>query len=287
MSISLLEQSVLAGLVVGIIAVLIALGFTLVLGILGIVNFAHGNQLMIAMYLAFYGSSALGLNPFASSLIITPLMFLLGLGIYAVMMRWLIDKPHSTHVAGTIGLMLLLENLVNLIVGGTPKTVDSGFGGASLVIHDTFLPWPRVIAAVLAGLAVVALYLFLRYTDLGLATRACADNFRGAQVSGLRIGRVFAVSFGISVAAAGLAGAALSSHQTLTPFVGHAYLSTAFAVVILAGAGNILGTIASGLVVGMVQALTQALFDASIGTAALFVLIMVTLLVRPQGLFAR
>ncbi|MQA81997.1 MAG: hypothetical protein GEV10_26585 [Streptosporangiales bacterium] len=287
MTLSLLEQSLLAGLVVGIIAALVALGFTLVLGILGIVNFAHGNQLMIAMYLALYGSQALGLNPFASSLIITPVMFVLGLGIYAVMMRWLIDKPHSTHVAGTIGLMLLLENVVNLVVGGTPKTVDAGFSSASIAIHDTYLPVSRVLAAGLAAVAVLALYLFLRRTDLGLATRACADNFQGARVTGLRINRVFAVSFALSVAAAGLAGAALSSHQTMTPFVGHAYLSTAFAVVILAGAGNILGTIVSGIFVGLVQALTQTLFDASIGTAVLFVLIMVTLLVRPQGLFAR
>lgn len=214
-------------------------------------------------------------------------MFLLGLVLYAVMVRWLVDKPHSAHVAGTVGLMLLLENVVNLLVGGTPRTIDTGFAGSSLTIHDTHLPVPRLLAALLAAVAVLALYLFLRRTDLGLATRACADNLTGARVAGLRIDRVYAVAFGLSVAAAGLAGAALSSYETLTPFVGQGYLSTAFAVVILAGAGNILGTIGSGLVVGVVQALTQALFDAAIGTAVLFVLIMVTLLVRPQGLFAR
>lgn len=287
MSLPLLEQSVLSGLVVGVTAALIALGFTLVLGILGIANFAHGNQVMIAMYVALFGANALGLDPFAASLAIAPLMFLVGLGIYTLMMRTLIDKPHSTHVAATIGLMLLLENIVNLVVGGTTRTVGSSFASGSVAVHETFLPTARLLAALFAGVAVIALYVFLKRTDLGLATRACADNLKGARVTGLRVDRVFAVSFALSVAAAGLAGAVLSSYQPLTPFVGHTFLSTAFAVVILAGAGNILGTVASGIAVGLVQSFSQAAFDASIGTAVLFLLIIAALLVRPEGLFTR
>lgn len=284
---ALIEQGIFSGLTFGVIATLIALGFTLVLGILNIPNFAHGNQVMLAMYLALVGFRALGLNPFGAAVVIAALLFVLGLAIYWLVIRALVDKPHTTQVAATIGLMILLENVVNLFFGGTTQTLPQPFSVASVPVLGTYIATAQLVAAGVAAVAVFLFYLLLTRTDFGLAVRACADNLTGARVSGLATRRVFAIAFALSVAAAGLAGAALASFQPMTPSIGASYLSMAFAVVILASAGNILGTIVSGLVVGLLQSFSQIVFSASIGDTVLFLIIIVALFVRPEGLFAR
>jgi branched-chain amino acid transport system permease protein len=284
---ALIEQMILSGLTFGVIATLIALGFTLVLGILNISNFGHGNQVMLAMYMALVGYRIAGVNPFISGVGIAVILFVLGLVIYATMIRALIDKPHTTQVAATIGLMILLENVVNLFFGGTTQGVPQPFKTTSIAILSTYIPTAQLVACGLSAVAIVAFYLLLTRTDFGLSMRACADNLTGAKVSGLATSRVFALAFALSVAAAGLAGAALASFQPMTPFVGAGYLSMAFAVVILSGAGNTLGTIVSGLVVGLVQSASQVVFTASIGDTVLFAIIMVALFIKPEGLFAR
>jgi branched-chain amino acid transport system permease protein len=285
--VALVEQGLLSGLTFGIIATLIALGFTLVLGILNISNFAHGNQVMVAMYLALVASRLLGINPFGAAVVIAPLLFLLGLVIYWLIVRALVDKPHTTQVAATIGLMILLENVVNLFFGGTTQNVPQPFSVASVPVLSTYVATAQLVAAGVAAVAIVLFTVLLTRTDFGLAMRACADNLVGARVSGLATGRIFAIAFGLSVGAAGLAGAALASFQPMTPSIGAGYLSMAFAVVILAGAGNTLGTIASGLVVGLLQSFSQIVFSASIGDTVLFLIIILALFVKPEGLFAR
>jgi branched-chain amino acid transport system permease protein len=282
-----IEQTIISGLLYGIIAALIALGFTLVLSILDLANFAHGNQVMLAMYVALVASQYLHLSPFAASAIIAPAMFLVGLLLYRVMVHALIGRTQTTHVAATIGLMLFLENLVNLFFGGTTQSVPPPFANASVPILSTYVPLSQLLGAAIAAVAVVGLYLVLNYTDFGLTVRACADNLVGARVSGLPVQRIYAIAFALSVAAAGLAGTVLAAYQPMTPFVGGGFLSMAFAVVVLAGAGNLMGTIVSGLAIGLIQSTSQAVFSASIGDTVLFAIIILALFVRPQGLFTR
>lgn len=281
------QQIVVFGLTSGIIYALIALGFTLVLGILGIANFAHGALVMLAMYGALIGSDVAGLNPFVSMLIVVPIMFGIGLVVYRGMVRPLLGRDHTVHVAATIGLLLVVENLVNLFYGGTVRNVGGSFGTGSVPVLGVYIPSAQLIAAGIAALAVLALYLVLSRTDFGLSVRACADNLVGARVSGVRVNRMFAIAFGLSVAAAGLAGAMIASYQPMDPFVGSDFLSIAFAVVILAGAGNILGTIASGLIIGLIGTAAQVGISSSLSNPALFVIIILVLFLRPEGLFSR
>lgn len=281
------QQIVVFGLTSGIIYALIALGFTLVLGILGIANFAHGALVMLAMYGALIGSDVAGLNPFVSMLIVVPIMFAIGLVVYRGMVKPLLGRDHTVHVAATIGLLLVVENLVNLFYGGTVRNVKGSFGTGSVPVLGVYIPSAQLIAAGIAALAVLALYLVLSRTDFGLSVRACADNLVGARVSGVRVNRMFAIAFGLSVAAAGLAGAMIASYQPMDPFVGADFLSIAFAVVILAGAGNILGTIASGLIIGLIGTAAQVGVSSSLSNPALFVIIILVLFLRPEGLFSR
>lgn len=281
------QQIVVFGLTSGIIYALIALGFTLVLGILGIANFAHGALVMLAMYGALIGSDVAGLNPFVSMLIVVPIMFGIGLVVYRGMVRPLLGRDHTVHVAATIGLLLVVENLVNLFYGGTVRNVGGSFGTGSVPVLGVYIPSAQLIAAGIAALAVLALYLVLSRTDFGLSVRACADNLVGARVSGVRVNRMFAIAFGLSVGAAGLAGAMIASYQPMDPFVGSDFLSIAFAVVILAGAGNILGTIASGLIIGLIGTAAQVGISSSLSNPALFVIIILVLFLRPEGLFSR
>lgn len=284
---STLAQVVVFGLSSGIIAALIALGFTLVLGVLGIVNFAHGALVMLAMYGALMGSQMAGLDPFVSLLVIVPAMFVLGILIYRAAVLPLLGRPHTVYVAATIGLLLLIENAVNLFYGGTTRNVRSSFGTSSVPVLGVYVPSAQLLAAAIAAVAVLCLYLVLSRTDFGLSIRACADNLLGARISGVRVNRMFAIAFALSVAAAGLAGTMIASYQPMNPYVGSDFLSLAFAVVILAGAGNILGTIVSGLIIGLIETAAQIGLDASLSTPVLFLLIIVVLFVRPEGLLSR
>jgi branched-chain amino acid transport system permease protein len=281
------EQTVLSGLTAGVLAALVAMGFALALGVLGIANFAHGNQIMLAMYLALISFRYLHLDPFVATPLIAPVMFLLGLAMYAVVVRPLVGKPQTSHVAATIGVMLLLQNVVNLFYGGLMRTVETSYANASIRVLRTYLPVGELAAAAVALLALLALYLVLNRTDFGLAMRACASNLFGARASGLPTGRVFAVAFAISVAAAGLAGSLTAAYQPMDPFVGDGFLSIAFAVMILAGAGDIRGTVLSGVLIGLIRSASAAIFAGPVGDAVLFGFVMIVLLIKPEGLFAR
>jgi branched-chain amino acid transport system permease protein len=284
---ALVEQTVLSGLASGVLAALVALGFTLALGVLGISNFAHGNQIMLAMYLALVAAGALHLDPLVATPLVAPVMFLLGLALYRLVIRVLVDKPQTSHVAATIGVMLLLENVVNLAYGGVMRSIPTSYANASVPVLRTYLPTGLLAAAGLALVVLVVFYLVLHHTDFGLAMRACASNRFAAQAAGLDTGRVYAVAFAGSVVAAGLAGTLTAAYQPMTPFVGNDFLSIAFAVMIVAGAGDIRGTIISGLLVGLVRSASAAVFAGPVGDAVLFGCVMLVLLIKPEGLFAR
>ena len=278
-------QAVVSGLLIGAVYGLIAIGFTLVFGVMKIVNFGHGHLVMASMYAAYVLFHAAGVDPLAATLILVPAAFLAGWALYEGVVRRIIPIPDTAQMMVTLGLFIFLENLANLIFGGDLRGVSTSYTTASFMVGPVAVSLPRAAAALIAVGASAGLYLFLQRTDLGTAIRAAASNRTGALLSGIPVYRIFRLAFAISVAAAALAGSVMVSFFPVTPFIGGDLLMRAFAIVVLGGMGSVVGALAGGLLVGLIESLSTIFVSASLANAITFGALILVLLVRPSGLF--
>ena len=287
---AILSELVFQGLVRGAMYALMGVGLALIFGILGIVNFAHGELFMLGAYTMFFCLSVLGLPFVAGVAAAAAALFVVGSlierGLIEPLRRragrdWLIDS-----FVLTIGLMVVLQNLALLAFGSTRRGVATLLPG-SFEIGAATITYERLMILLFATLLVLALGAFVKFTPLGKAIRATAQNAEAAQTLGIDTPRVYTVSFGIGAALAGAAGALLISIFPAFPTVGYQPSLKAFAVVILGGLGNVTGAIAGGLLLGIVEA--YAIFFMSAGWQNVLtpIVIILVLILRPQGLFTR
>jgi branched-chain amino acid transport system permease protein len=287
---AILSELVFQGLVRGAMYALMGVGLALIFGILGIVNFAHGELFMLGAYVMFFCLSVLGLPFVAGVAVAAAALFVVGAlierGLIEPLRRragrdWLIDS-----FVLTIGLMVMLQNLALLTFGSTRRGVATLLPG-SFEIGAATITYERLMILLFATLLVLALGAFVKFTPLGKAIRATAQNAEAAQTLGIDTPRVYTASFGIGAALAGAAGALLISIFPAFPTVGYQPALKAFAVVILGGLGNVTGAIAGGLLLGVVEA--YAIFFMSAGWQNVLtpIVIILVLILRPQGLFTR
>jgi len=282
---SLLLQAVVSGLLLGGVYGLVASGLTLIFGVLRIVNFAHGAVMMLAMYCSYWLFTLAGLDPYLSIVVTAPLFF--GVG---VLVQKLIIEPNR-HAAEhnqlllTLGLALFLENLALVLWQGDFRTVRSAVSSASFMIGDALVEVPRLIACGGAVVVALALFTFLRTTDVGRAIRALAEEPEGAQLMGIDVGRIRAVAFGIGAGCVAVAGSLVVPFFYVAPDVGESFNLMAFVVVVLGGMGNFIGALLGGFIVGLAESLGATLLPGSLKQLVVFMLFAVVLLVRPQGLF--
>jgi branched-chain amino acid transport system permease protein len=276
---AILSELVFQGLVRGSMYALMGVGLALIFGILGIVNFAHGELFMLGTYAMFFCVAVLGL-PFivgvavAAARLIEPLRRRAG-------RDWLIDS-----FVLTIGLMVILQNLALLTFGSTRRGVATLLPG-SFEIGPAVITYERLMILVLSTFLVLALGAFVKFTALGKAIRATAQHPEAAQTLGIDTPRIYTISFGIGAALAGAAGALLISIFPAFPTVGYQPSLKAFAVVILGGLGNVTGAIAGGLLLGVVEAYAVFFLSAGWQNVLTPIIIILVLLLRPQGLFTR
>lgn len=276
-----------SGLLVGGIYALVAVGLNLVFGVIRVVNFAHGEFVMLGMYGAYLASEVWGLDPYISSwLLVMPAGFLLGMLIQRLVIQRLLDE-HLMQMFATFGLIIVFQNIVLSMTRGEPKTVRTQASNSTFDLLDVAVSVPRFIILVVAGVLTVGLIIFLRRTITGTAMRAVAQDRRTAALMGINVNRVYLITFGMSAALAGLAGALLSPVYTATPQIGFSFVLPAFAVVVLGGLGSVIGSFVGGLLVGVVEALSGYYLDPSIKQAVWFSLFIVALVVRPAGLFGQ
>lgn len=281
----LVTQAIVTGILLGGVYALVSVGLTLIFGVLGIVNFAHGTLLTVAMYLAYVLVTSAGLNVYLATAIVVPVLFALGYGIQALLLNRLM-RPGHTHgqLLVTLGLSLVLANVLLLIFGGFEKTIEPPVGG-NLRIAGAIAPAPRVIAFAGAILVAIALTLVLRRTRLGLTIRAVAAHPQGAQIVGVDVRRVFALTFGLGTAAVGAAGGLILPFLAITPSTGEQFTILAFVIVVLGGLGSVRGAILGGLVVGLVQTVGGLYLPGTRALLLVFAVFVLVLLFRPQGLF--
>jgi branched-chain amino acid transport system permease protein len=288
-----LLQAIASGLLIGMVYALISVGLTLIFGLMEIVNFAHGEFLMLAMYAAFWGSLLLGLDPMVSLPATVLALAALGVLTYFGIISRILRAPMLAQIFATFGLGLLLRGLAQFFWSANFRTVPdsflAGLFGGTVRVGTISLGVPQIAAALLAGLAFAGLYLFIRRTRTGLALQAVAEDRGTAALMGINSNRMFALGWGLGAGCVGVAGAVLASFYYIYPSVGVLFALIAFIVVALGGFGSVPGALVAGLLVGLVEVVSPTLFGFSPAYkyAVVFGLYLVVVLIRPRGLFGQ
>jgi branched-chain amino acid transport system permease protein len=282
---SILLASLLNGLTQGAVYALVALGLTLIYGVLHIINFAHGALLMAALYGVFFLNARLGLDPYAALPVMVPAMFVAGYGLQRFVIGRAGHGRDENILLVTLGLAIVLENAALALFKSDTRTVETAYTFATVNVAGAMIAVPKVVAF-FGALAVAALLLLLvSRTDLGRAIRAVAKEPQGARLVGIDVEHVLAMSFGIGLACLGAAACFLLPAYYVNPQVGNGFVLIAFTIVVLGGMGSFAGALAGGFVVGVIESLGGLWLGESLGQIGIFLVFIAILLFRPQGLF--
>ncbi|MCC4243524.1 branched-chain amino acid ABC transporter permease [Stappia indica] len=281
---AIIVPSVLNGLTTGALYALVALGLTLIYGVLHIINFAHGALLMIGLYAVYFLHSSFGIDPYVSLLIVPPAMFALGYALQRGIIGRASHGRDENILLVTLGLSIVIENLALFVFRSDTRSVDTPYSFEVVEILGAFLPLPKVIAFAGALVTAALLWLLMSRTDLGRAIRALAKERKGAKLVGIDVDHVFAMSFGLGIACLGVAACLLLPSYYVTPQVGHGFVLIAFTIVVLGGMGSFVGALVGGLIIGVVEALGGLFLGESLGQIGIFLIFILVLVFRPTGL---
>ncbi|WP_067216353.1 MULTISPECIES: branched-chain amino acid ABC transporter permease [Stappia] len=281
---AIIVPSVLNGLTTGALYALVALGLTLIYGVLHIINFAHGALLMVGLYAVYFLHSSFGIDPYVSLLIVPPAMFALGYALQRGIIGRASHGRDENILLVTLGLSIVIENLALFVFRSDTRSVDTPYSFEVVEILGAFLPLPKVIAFAGALVTAALLWLLMSRTDLGRAIRALAKERKGAKLVGIDVDHVFAMSFGLGIACLGVAACLLLPSYYVTPQVGHGFVLIAFTIVVLGGMGSFVGALVGGLIIGVVEALGGLFLGESLGQIGIFLIFILVLVFRPTGL---
>jgi branched-chain amino acid transport system permease protein len=266
---------------------LMAVGLTLIFGVMRVVNFAHGDMMVWGMYLAWLMATRAGIDPYVGFLVCAVALFVLGFVVQRVLVQRIVDAPHEMQILLMLGTALVLENTALLLFGPEPQRVRSGLAQATVWLGPVFVDVARLIAFGVAVVLTLLLSLFLFRTDLGRSIRAAADNTYGALVIGTNVPRVYAMAFGVGAACVGAAGALVAPLLPFQPPTGLQLSVASFNIVIIGGMGSLLGAFVGGLLVAVAESLGAVFLRPSLKELVSFSLLVVILLFRPAGIFGR
>ena len=281
----ILIPAVLNGLMIGAIYALIALGLTLIYGVLHIINFAHGALLTAAMFAAFFAYRLFGLDPYIAAVILTPLFFVIGYGLQRFIIGPASHGEDRNILLVTLGLAIIIENALLYAFRADTRTVNLPYAFSVIEIGPAFLAVPRVVAFGAAVVVSLSLWLIMRWTDTGKAIRAVAKEKLGAELAGINVAHIYAVTFGLGTACLAIAACLLIPTYYVNPSAGNAFVLIAFTIVVLGGMGSVVGALTGGLFVGVVESLSGLYLGESLGQIGIFVMFILVLLFRPTGLF--
>ena len=280
-------QLIINGLLLGGIYALISIGLTLIFGVLEIINFAHGEFLMLSMYASYWLFQLLGVDPYLSLLMVIPIFFLIGLAVQRIIIQPIINAPPLNQIFATVGLSLVLQNVALFFWKADYRTVRTAYSALCLKTSGLMISFPRLVAFLLALAIISVLLIFLKRTYTGKAIRALAQERRAAMLMGINIYRTYQIAFGIGIACVGAAGAMLIPIYYAFPTVGALFVLIAFVVVVLGGYNSLVGALIGGLIIGIVEAFSGFYLSPHLKEAIYFVIFILILLLRPTGLFGR
>ena len=287
MTLSLVLEVLIQGMLTGLVYGLMALGLSVIFGVVRVVNFAHGEFAVVGMYAAFLLFVTLKIDPFIAMGLVAAAFFVVGYFLQRVVVTHFIRRPDYEQFILLVGLAIVMVNGMLMIFGPDARHVELSYSYDSWMLGQVLIDKVRVFAA-LAALGVAgALFAFFRYTQTGLAIRACADNLTGAGVVGLDVERLYALTFGVGLACVGAAGALLICVSDVTPMLAPSFTLLAFTIVIIGGLGSMGGALLGGLVIGVAEALASLVIAPSMKSMVSFALLVVILAFRPQGLMGK
>jgi branched-chain amino acid transport system permease protein len=287
LSLALVVNVVLAGILTGLVYGLMALGLSVIFGVVRVVNFAHGELMTVAMYAAALLFARFELDPFLAVLPVAAAFFVVGYALQAGLINPFITRPEHSQFMLLVAVGLIVINVLLMAFGPDARSVQVDYQLESFELGDILVDKARLYAAGLAVLTALALVGFFRWTRTGKAIRACADNHFAARVVGLNVKRLYALTFGLGAVCLAVAGCSLTLLIDVTPSLGPQYTLLAFVIVIVGGLGSMLGALVGGVLIGVSEALAGLLISPSAKSMLSFGLLIVVLIVRPQGLFGR
>ena len=283
----ILLQTILSGVLIGLVYALVAVGLTLIFGVMDIVNFAHGEFLMLGMYASFWGWALWKLDPLFTLPFTALGLFAFGALLYRFVIRRIIDAPMLSQVFTTFGLMILLRGLAQYLWSPDFRSVEHTVVAGKVAFAGLSFGLPQVTAAAGAVVTTGAVWWFLRFTRLGAALEATAADKEAAALMGIDGQKMFALAWGIGAACAGVAGALLSSTYPIFPDVGASFILVAFVLVALGGFGSVTGAFWAGILVGVVEVVGGFLWDPAYKMVLVLSLYLLVVWLRPQGLLGQ
>ncbi len=287
MSLAVYLNVVVAGILTGLVYGLMALGLSVIFGVVRIVNFAHGEMMSIAMYIAVVLFGAFHLDPLIMLVPIAAVMFVFGYLLQASLINPFITRPEHSQFLLVVAIALIIVNTLLIIFGPDAQTIQTSYAYDSFQLGPVIVDASKAYAAAAAIVVTAALFAFFRFTLFGKAIRACADNYTGALVVGLDVKRFYALTFGIGAACVGAAGTMMALITDVTPMLGPAYTLLAFVIVITGGLGSMAGALIGGVLIGLTEAIAGLLFTPSAKSMFSFGILVLVLLLRPQGILGK
>jgi branched-chain amino acid transport system permease protein len=285
MSSDLILQAIVSGILLGGVYSLICVGLTLTFGVMRIINFAHGEFLMVAMYGAYFFSQAFNLEPYASIVVVLPGLFVFGVIVFHFLVRPILGAEPLNQMLLLVGLSLVLQNGALALFSPDTRSVQSALLYSKIELGEIVIGIPKLIAFAVSVLITLALYWQLRSTELGRRIRAAASDREAASLMGINVNRVNLLAFGIGVGCLGIAGPVMMPVFYIVPNIGTFFILIAFVVVVLGGIGNFMGALLASFVVAIAESLGALFMPGSTAPVLPFLLFILVLLFRPQGLF--
>ncbi len=276
-----------SGLLTGLVYGLMAVGLSVIFGVVRVVNFAHGEMMTVAMYLAIVLFNGLGLDPLVMAVPLAGVLFVLGYVMQAGLINPFITRPEYSQFMLLIAVAIIVVNVLLIVFGPDARSVQTSYAFDSFLVGPLIIDATKVYAGAATLVITAALFAFFQFAPLGKAIRACADNYTGALIVGLNVKHLYALTFGIGAACVGAAGSMLVLLVDVTPSLGPALTLLAFIIVITGGLGSMAGAVLGGLLIGFTEAMAGLFFTPSAKSMFSFGLLVLVLLFRPQGILGK
>ena len=287
LELEIILPALLNGIATGAVYALVALGLTLIYGVLHIVNFAHGSLLMLALYGVYFLYTLAGIDPYLALPIIVPAMFTLGYALQRTVIATASHGREENVLLVTLGLSIIIDNLALYFWSGDTRTINPSYAFKTIDLGMAFIAVPKAVSLAGALFITALLWLLMERTDLGKAIRALARERRGAELVGIDVQHTFAMSFGLGIACVGAAACLLLPSYYAHPGVGESFVIIAFTIVVLGGMGSFPGALLGGFIIGITESLGGLFLGENLGRIGIFVIFIAILLFRPTGLFGQ
>lgn len=280
-------QALISGILIGGVYALIGIGLTIIFGVMRVINFAHGDILMVGMYLTYNLFTSLGIDPFLSIGLTIPLMFLFGAFLQKIFINRMLGALPQNQILLTIGLGLIMSNTMMLIYTSDYKILSTTYSSSSIKLFGISVSTPLAISFVITAVITLMLYWFLLKTDTGQAIRATAQDREAAQLMGINVKWMSILAFGIGSALAGTAGALIAPTYYIFPQIGGIFTLKAFVITVLGGMGSIVGATIGGIIIGIAESVSAVYISSGWKDVVVFVLFLLVLLFKPSGLLGK